>query len=94
MADLVHWLNAQHGSKHKEMARPEGFEPPTNGFGSHYSIRLSYGRVVCGALAGATRGVRARAKGKYSGVERARPRVEIRVGASWPNPLPGRERYV
>lgn len=29
-----------------EMVRPEGFEPPTNGFGSHYSIRLSYERVV------------------------------------------------
>lgn len=29
-----------------KMVRPEGFEPPTNGFGSHYSIRLSYGRIL------------------------------------------------
>lgn len=29
-----------------DLVRPEGFEPPTNGFGSHYSIRLSYERLV------------------------------------------------
>ena len=33
----------------RKMARPEGFEPPTNGFGSHYSIRLSYGRIAMDA---------------------------------------------
>lgn len=29
-----------------DLARLEGFEPPTNGFGSRYSIRLSYRRVT------------------------------------------------
>ena len=28
------------------MARPEGFEPPTNRFEADYSIQLSYGRAV------------------------------------------------
>jgi hypothetical protein len=41
------------------MARLEGFEPPTNGFGSHYSIRLSYRRVVWSTLAWAIGEMRA-----------------------------------
>ena len=28
----------------KEMVRPRRFERPTNAFGGHYSIQLSYGR--------------------------------------------------
>ncbi len=29
----------------EKMARPEGFEPPTNRIGTCYSIQLSYGRA-------------------------------------------------
>ncbi len=39
-------LDKMQGNQCVDMARLEGFEPPTNGFGSHYSIRLSYRRVM------------------------------------------------
>ena len=44
-AHPLRWAG-NHVRKPSKMARLEGFEPPTNGFGSHYSIRLSYRRTV------------------------------------------------
>ena len=37
-------------SFHKNMARPEGFEPPTYGFEARRSIQLSYGRAMINTL--------------------------------------------
>ena len=39
------WPGIPAGESELKVARLEGFEPPTNGFGSHYSIRLSYRRL-------------------------------------------------
>jgi hypothetical protein len=38
---------AETGRPRREMARPEGFEPPTPWFVAKYSIQLSYGRASC-----------------------------------------------
>ena len=72
------------------MARPEGFEPPTNGFGSHYSIRLSYGRVV-ERTGMSDPSMRARAGGKYSEVGGGRPRLDVSAAAE-PSPVAARGR--
>ena len=49
LRDLAIWPNPKRMHSHRfvteGVARLEGFEPPTNGFGSHYSIRLSYRRT-------------------------------------------------
>ena len=37
-------VNHVPGKDKQELARLAGFEPATNGFGSHYSIQLSYRR--------------------------------------------------
>ena len=50
----------------RELVRLEGFEPPTNGFGSHYSIRLSYRRITP----------------RYSGCRQAFPRADAATASS------------
>ena len=45
------------------MARPEGFEPPTNWFEASYSIQLSYGRPA----------------GRHDGMAATEPVVSSRV---------------
>jgi hypothetical protein len=43
-----------------EMARPDGFEPPTTAFEAQYSIQLSYGRRGTPSILPARQGARNR----------------------------------
>lgn len=71
------------------MARPEGFEPPTNGFGSHYSIRLSYGRFAMVSPHAAGRAFSHRGGGTmsyerdYTPIPPPVPAWRVRLGLYW-----------